>query len=308
MNNAVSWVQSCQLLFVLPSVTWRKGLRGERWSLWQCNDSLETYTSGKWYQQRRVPAGPRCDTWQPDMDVQLWAIGKMCPVTAGRPHPDHSRSVQALIPPLSPWSHACLSATCLPLPLISAQSALSSCLVFVSASLKAPTAAGEPTLISGAVVSRLVLMLRVSGYVRERERKEKKGFLQTGQCRHVRLYQILSLGLSFCGVTTDSFSTKALVKEWETSVTAPLTCHHRLVLRPGVEGFSFSFCTIIPSSVIFIRSATHQRNISLEAFITYETGGGESWAVSHSWEATEKWCCDLNATDASTQFAFLTEL
>lgn len=174
VNNTVSWVQSCQLLFVLPSVTWRKGLRGERWSLWQCNDSLETYTSCKWYQQRRVPAGPRCDTWQPDMDVQLWAIGKMCPVTAGRPHPDHSRSVQALIPPLSPWSHACLSATCLPLPLISAQSALSSCLVFVSASLKAPTAAGEPTLISGAVVSRLVLMLRVSGYVWERERKKKK--------------------------------------------------------------------------------------------------------------------------------------
>lgn len=111
--------------------------------------------------------------------------------------------------------------------------------------------------------------------VREREKK-KKGFLQTGQCRHVRLYQILSLGLSFCGVTTDSFSTKALVKERETSVTAPLTCHYRLVLRPGVEGFSFSFCTIILSSVIFIRSATHQRNISLEAFITYETGGGES--------------------------------
>lgn len=87
------------------------------------------YTASKWYRQCRVPTGLRSETWQPDMDAQLWAIGKMCPVTAGRPHPDHSRSVQALIPSLSPWSHTCLSATCLPLPLISTQSAFGSCLV-----------------------------------------------------------------------------------------------------------------------------------------------------------------------------------
>lgn len=43
----------------------------------------------------------------------------------------------------------------------------------------------------------------------------KKRFLQTGQCFHVRWYQILRLDLSFCGVTTDSFSTKAPVKESE---------------------------------------------------------------------------------------------
>lgn len=87
------------------------------------------YTASKRYQQRGVPTGLRFETWQPDMDVQLWAIGTMCPVAAGRPHPDHSRSVRVLIPSLSPWSHTCLSATCLPLPLISTQSAFCSCLV-----------------------------------------------------------------------------------------------------------------------------------------------------------------------------------
>lgn len=48
----------------------------------------------------------------------------------------------------------------------------------------------------------------------------------------------------------------------------------------------------------------HHRNISLEAFVTYETRGGEPWAVSHSWEVTAKWCCDPNAADASRHLAF----
>lgn len=133
----------------------------------------------------------------------------MCPVTAGRPHPDHSRSVRALIPPAFPlitYMPVChLSAAPTDLHTVGFRQ-LSG---FVSESLKASAAAGGLTLISGAVVSCLVLMLHATEYV------EKKRFLQTGQCFHVRWYQILRLDLSFCGVTTDSFSTKAPVKESE---------------------------------------------------------------------------------------------
>lgn len=44
----------------------------------------------------------------------------------------------------------------------------------VSAGFKAPAAAGEPALIGGAVVSRFVLMLHVSGFLSGKNKEEKK--------------------------------------------------------------------------------------------------------------------------------------
>lgn len=95
----------------------------------------------------------------------------MCPVTAGRPHPDHSHSVQALIPSLCPLitympvSH--LSAAPTDLQTVSFQQ-LSG---LVLATFKASTAAGELTLISGAVVLYLVLMLHATEHVRDIKKK-----------------------------------------------------------------------------------------------------------------------------------------
>lgn len=177
---------------------------------------------------------------------------------------------------------------------------------FVLVSLKASTAAGKLTLISGAVVSCLLLSWCCMSLCRE------KKFLQTGQCFRVCLYQILrSWPWVFLVSLQTALAPKPRLKKVRNLSYCTLVIPPVIIpgcpetWRQGVEGFLLSFCPTNLYFVIFICSTTHVRmNTSLEAFITYETGGGESWAVSHSWEASEKWCCDLNATDANMQFAF----
>lgn len=167
--------------------TWECGFVAMQWFPWDVEPGLGggfMYTASKWYQHGIAPTGLHSETWQPDMDVQLWAIGQMCPVTAGavppRSQPLCPGTDSPSLPLITHMPVGHLSAAPTDLLTIGFQQ-LSG---FVLASLKASTAAGELTLISEAVVSCLVLMLHATVW------RETKRFLQSRQCFHVGVYQI----------------------------------------------------------------------------------------------------------------------
>lgn len=152
----------------------------------------------------RATSDPHCDTWQPDTDVQLGAIGKTCPVTAGRLRPrSQPLSPSADSPPSLPLitrmpvSH--LSAAPTDLGAVASQQ-LSG---FVSATLKAPTAGGQGDAHQwGCCVLSLSL--------RWKKKKKKKDSSSAAPRRLFVPRPVESLVWVFCGVPTDSFSTKAL--------------------------------------------------------------------------------------------------
>lgn len=209
--------------------------------------------------------GPDSQTWTSNCEPSVRCVqsqrGGRTPITAALSR--HWFSLSA------PWSHACLSATCLPLPLISAQSASSSCLVSSPRLYKRQT----DTHQQGSCVSSY--LDDACRWVR----RTKK----IGQCFHVGLKpRSRAWPGFFCGVPTGSFSTKALVekKVRNLSCCKPLSSYlslHWLSLslensRTWVEGFLFPFLLHNPlhgfsSAVQHIRT-----NISLQAFISYETG------------------------------------
>lgn len=185
--------------------------------------------------------------------------------------------------PLSfPWSHTCLSATCLPLPLISTQSAFSSCLVLSWRVKSINSSRRTDTHQWGSCV------MSCPDAACHWECEKKKVFFRLDNASMFACTKSSHHDVSFCGVTTDGFSAKAPVKESEKpQLLNPchLTCHYPWLsreFRARSGGFLFSFSSpwLFSSAVQHIRT-----NISLEAFITYETGGGESWAVSHNCES-----------------------
>lgn len=267
VNNTVSWVQSCQLLFVLSSVTRRKGSEGgkdasaatpRRWPIRRgC-----TFATVNDISNAGFPLGPaatpdsqtRASSCEPSVRcVRSQRAGSTPP-----PPTITAALVQAPIPPLSlsPWSHACLSATCLPRPLISAHAALSSCLLSSLRGFKGTNSSGRS---SAHQWGQLCLVL-------------------SWCCMSLAVWDWAMLPCSFsffflpnpqpwpeflwCHCRQLKHQSPGYIDSEKPQSLHPchLTCHYPLLLRPGVEGFLFSFCSIILSSVIFICSA-HQRNI-----------------------------------------------
>lgn len=225
------------------------------------------YTATKCYQRRRAPTGLRSETWQPDTDVQLWAIGQMCLVTAGRPRPDHCCSVQAPIPSPSSWSQTCLRG-------------------HLSAASTDLRAVGPPTVVrfhlgdfkrisssrradtherGSCVISRPdAACHRARG--KDSSRPDNASMFACTKSSHV--------DRSFRVVTRDSFSTKAPLKKknkvrnlsYCTTVILPSTtpgCAENV--RPGVDGGIFILLPALLYWVIFICGTTHRANVSLEA-------------------------------------------
>lgn len=131
---------------------------------------------------------------------------------------------------------------------------------FVSASLKALTAAGELTLHQwgSCVLSCPGAACLLTMWEKKLIKKKQSIPPDWTMLPCSVVPKSSDFQLSFCGVTTDSLSTKALVKESEEPQPLhPLSSLPFIILscpenlRPGVEGFLFSFCSIIPSAGYF---------------------------------------------------------
>lgn len=115
----------------------------------------------------------------------------------------------------------------------------------------------------------------------------REGFLQTGQCFHVCLYQILRCRPEFpCCHYETALAPKPHLKEvrnlsYCTAIILPLFipgCPENL--RPGVDGGILILFPALRSAWLFSSAVPHIEQIfPWKLFITYETGGGDSWAV-----------------------------
>lgn len=143
---------------------------------------------------------------------------------------------------------------------------------FISAILKESTAAGELPLMSGAVVSCLVLMLHAT-------EKDSSGPDNASMFACTKSSDVDRS-------SQDSFSTKAPLKESEKPQLLLHCCstfHYPCLSREFKANsgwWDFHSFSALRSAWLFSSAVQHIEQIfPWKLFITYETEGGDSWAV-----------------------------